>query len=55
MRCRRDLDEVADDASARVLVLAAAGKAYCAGHDLKEMRADPRSATTSSCSRVHAR
>ena len=26
---------------ARVVVLAAAGKAFCAGHDLKEMRADP--------------
>ena len=35
------LDAVADDESARVVVLAAAGKAFCAGHDLKEMRADP--------------
>jgi len=35
------LDDVADDAQARVVVLAAAGKAFCAGHDLKEMRADP--------------
>jgi enoyl-CoA hydratase/carnithine racemase len=26
---------------ARVVVLAAAGKAFCAGHDLKEMRAEP--------------
>jgi enoyl-CoA hydratase/carnithine racemase len=35
------LDSVARDDSARVVVLAAAGKAFCAGHDLKEMRAEP--------------
>jgi enoyl-CoA hydratase/carnithine racemase len=35
------LDRVAADDSARVVVLAAAGKAFCAGHDLKEMRAEP--------------
>jgi enoyl-CoA hydratase/carnithine racemase len=35
------LDDVARDPSARVVVLAAAGKAFCAGHDLKEMRAHP--------------
>ena len=35
------LDAVSRDTSARVLVLAAAGKAFCAGHDLKEMRAAP--------------
>ncbi len=35
------LDAVAADDSARVVVLAAAGKAFCAGHDLKEMRAEP--------------
>jgi len=29
------------DDAARVVVLGAAGKAFCAGHDLKEMRADP--------------
>lgn len=33
--------QIADDASVRVVVLAAAGKAFCAGHDLKQMRADP--------------
>ena len=36
-----ELDCVARDESARVVVLAAAGKAFCAGHDLKEMRAQP--------------
>jgi enoyl-CoA hydratase/carnithine racemase len=35
------LDAVAADATARVVVIAAAGKAFCAGHDLKEMRAAP--------------
>jgi enoyl-CoA hydratase/carnithine racemase len=36
-----ELDALARDNTARVLVLAAAGKAFCAGHDLKEMRAQP--------------
>jgi enoyl-CoA hydratase/carnithine racemase len=36
-----ELDAVAADQTARVVVLAAAGKAFCAGHDLKEMRAEP--------------
>jgi len=36
-----ELDAVARDPTARVVVLAAAGKAFCAGHDLKEMRAEP--------------
>ena len=35
------LDRVAQDETARVVILAAAGKAFCAGHDLKEMRAEP--------------
>jgi enoyl-CoA hydratase/carnithine racemase len=35
------LSEIAADGSARVVVLAAAGKAFCAGHDLREMRASP--------------
>jgi len=33
------LDEIAADASVRVVVLAASGRAFCAGHDLTEMRA----------------
>ncbi|HEY4228840.1 MAG TPA: enoyl-CoA hydratase [Thermoanaerobaculia bacterium] len=33
------VDRVAADSEARVVVLAAAGKGFCAGHDLKEMRA----------------
>jgi enoyl-CoA hydratase/carnithine racemase len=35
------LDAVAADEEARALVLAASGKAFCAGHDLREMRAAP--------------
>jgi len=35
------LHRVADDPQARVTVIGAAGKAFCAGHDLKEMRAEP--------------
>ena len=35
------LDGVAKDASARVVVLAANGKAFCPGHNLKEMIATP--------------
>ncbi len=33
------LDRVASDRSNRVVVLAGAGRGFCAGHDLKEMRA----------------
>ncbi|MFY3384506.1 enoyl-CoA hydratase [Paracidovorax sp. MALMAid1276] len=35
------LDGVARDESVRVVVLAAAGKAFCAGHNLKDMAAHP--------------
>jgi enoyl-CoA hydratase/carnithine racemase len=38
---QRELDAIASDESARVVVISAKGKAFCAGHDLKEMRADP--------------
>ena len=31
-----------EDSSVRVIVLAAEGKAFCAGHDLKEMHANPQ-------------
>jgi enoyl-CoA hydratase/carnithine racemase len=36
-----EFDTIAEDESVRVVVLAAEGKAFCAGHDLKEMRAKP--------------
>jgi len=35
------LDDLAKDKKLRVLIIAASGKAFCAGHDLREMRADP--------------
>jgi len=38
---QRELDAIAQDESVRVVVLAAEGEAFCAGHDLKEMRAAP--------------
>jgi enoyl-CoA hydratase/carnithine racemase len=38
------IDRVACDDAARVVVLAAAGKAFCAGHNLKEMQARPEQA-----------
>lgn len=50
------LDEVARDDAARVVVLAAAGKAFCAGHNLKDMAANPELAyyqkLFAQCSRV---
>jgi enoyl-CoA hydratase/carnithine racemase len=48
--------EVAKDTAVRVIVLAAAGKGFCAGHDLKEIRAlgeQPRiEALFEQCSRM---
>src|SRR5262245_5118116 len=34
-----ELDSISEDESVRVVVLAAHGRGFCAGHDLKEMRA----------------
>ncbi len=36
-----ELDTLAGDEQIKVIVLAANGKAFCAGHDLKQMRANP--------------
>jgi len=50
------LDSIAADPAARVVVLGGAGKAFCAGHDLKEMRAHPdrayQAALFEQCSKV---
>jgi enoyl-CoA hydratase/carnithine racemase len=50
------LADLAEDASVRVVVLAANGRAYSAGHDLKEMRATPEQgyyeALFAKCSRM---
>lgn len=36
-----ELDAIAADPQVRVVVIAGQGKAFCAGHDLKQMRANP--------------
>lgn len=36
---RAELDAIASNPAVRVVILAAEGKGFCAGHDLKEMRA----------------
>lgn len=36
-----ELDRAAADPAVRAVVIGAAGKAFCAGHDLREMRAQP--------------
>ncbi|MGJ8545360.1 MAG: enoyl-CoA hydratase [Sulfitobacter sp.] len=36
---QRALDAIADDPSVRVVVISGAGKAFCAGHDLRQMQA----------------
>jgi enoyl-CoA hydratase/carnithine racemase len=50
------LDAVAADPAIRVVVLAANGRGFCAGHDLKELRAHPdaawQRALFDACSRV---
>ncbi len=41
-----ELGKIATDTRVKVVVLAAAGTVFCAGHDLKELRAHPDSAWT---------
>ena len=52
----QELGRIAADRSIRVVVIAGSGKAFCAGHDLKEMAADLRPeairALFEQCSRV---
>jgi enoyl-CoA hydratase/carnithine racemase len=38
---QQEIDAIATYSSVRVVVLAGEGKAFCAGHDLKQMRAQP--------------
>lgn len=51
-----ELDRLAEDRTARVVLLAGSGKAFCAGHDLKELGQDlahePVKALFEHCSRV---
>jgi len=50
------LAEIDSDPDIRVVILAGSGPAFCAGHDLREMRADPRRETHAAlfaqCSRL---
>ena len=39
---QRQFDAIGADPTARVLVIAAEGKVFCAGHDLKQMKANPQ-------------
>jgi enoyl-CoA hydratase/carnithine racemase len=51
-----ELDRLKDDRDAKVVILAGAGSHFCAGHDLREMRAHPgkawQRALFDQCSRV---
>lgn len=49
------LDAIRDDATVKVVVLKGAGPAFCAGHDLKEMRGDPSREATEQVFRTCAR
>jgi enoyl-CoA hydratase/carnithine racemase len=51
-----ELEAIEHDSSVQVVVIGGAGPAFCAGHDLRELRADPQrsayEATFELCSRV---
>ncbi|ATJ82401.1 enoyl-CoA hydratase [Halomonas beimenensis] len=53
---QRELDAIAADPAVRCVVIGANGRGFCAGHDLKEMRANPDKAYYQAlfrrCSRV---
>ena len=52
------LDDIARDAAVRVAVIAGAGPAFCAGHDLRELRGldrDGQAALFAQCSRLMQR
>jgi len=36
-----ELDRIKDESASRVVIISGAGPCFCAGHDLKELRADP--------------
>jgi enoyl-CoA hydratase/carnithine racemase len=38
---REEIESVSKDSSVKVVILSGAGKGFCAGHDLKEMRSNP--------------
>jgi enoyl-CoA hydratase/carnithine racemase len=53
---QRELDTIRDDPDVKVVVIAGAGPGFCAGHDLKELRANRERAfyetTFTACSRL---
>ena len=53
---QQELDAIRDDPGVKVVVVAAAGAGFCAGHDLKELRANPDRAfyeqTFDACARM---
>lgn len=55
-RLQQELNAIADDPTVRCVVIAANGRGFCAGHDLREMRANPTRSyyeeLFSSCSQV---
>ncbi len=55
-RLEAELGRIAEDRAVRVVVIGGAGPAFCAGHDLREMRARPERAayeqTFAACSRL---
>jgi len=36
-----ELDDISQDSSIKVIVISGAGKGFCAGHDMKDLRANP--------------
>ncbi|HTI81174.1 MAG TPA: enoyl-CoA hydratase [Acetobacteraceae bacterium] len=54
-----ELDAIASDAAVKVVVIGGAGPAFCAGHDLRELRGQPQrpfyEATFQLCSRLMTR
>ncbi len=54
-----ELERIGGDPSVKVVVIGGAGPAFCAGHDLRELRADPRrpayEAIFAQCSRLMLR
>ena len=52
---QEQLDAIRQDPGVRVVILQGAGPAFCAGHDLKEMRADPSRQATEAVFRTCAR
>jgi len=52
---QQQLDAIREDPGVRVVILQGAGPAFCAGHDLKEMRANPSREATDAVFRTCAR